>query len=426
MKHTELNRAEHIFNPWLDSRSIRRQNATRGYSKHSLSLSNSAPSLLRVPQINRPILASDKQLAKFIAVRKEKKEMSIYESLRRGGSEGMNDFGLGESFKSYPRMPVLNAYQPAQIVGLTPPDKRPSVETLNLMPPFERFFIECALPPELQFNAVNFANDVNNKGRVLTFDERVTEIGLDVSIHRDAKYVHTPEELRPKTHLICKPFYLVGNVPAAGIDPLCVSNFQIYIALGADGFPVPVPGATPASMDEIFRENSTAFWVGQDGEAYSVTVRHRTSPEAWQEALGEGLNLARAYEKTVSQFADFLPLLYAINSLHNKRTVLSTVQPSRQVRRAAQRGGQTPPDQKTIVVKDFVTIMQGARKSQAQGNSHPLGETIGHWRRYGVDGRQGLLFGKYRGTFFVPSFLRGNPDKGATDHDYVLKVGTAA
>lgn len=23
MKHTELNRAEHVFNPWLDSRSIR-------------------------------------------------------------------------------------------------------------------------------------------------------------------------------------------------------------------------------------------------------------------------------------------------------------------------------------------------------------------------------------------------------------------
>jgi hypothetical protein len=74
MKYTEVNRADHIFNPWLDSRSIRRLNAAQEYSKHSLSLSNSAPSLLRVPQINRTILTSDKQSAKFIAVRKEKKK----------------------------------------------------------------------------------------------------------------------------------------------------------------------------------------------------------------------------------------------------------------------------------------------------------------------------------------------------------------
>ena len=351
--------------------------------------------------------------------------MSIYESLRKGASEGMNDFGSGDRFKGYPRMPVLNADQPSQIVGLTPPDKRPSVETLNLAPPFERFFIECALPPELRYNADSFAGD-GDKGRGLIFDELVVEIGLDISIHRDAKYVHTPEERRPKTHLSCQPYYVVKN-PPKGTDPLCFSNFSIYIGIGADGFPVQIPEATPASMDEAFRENSTAFWVGQDGEAYSVMVRYQASPESWQKAISDGrLNPELAYKKAVSQFADFLPLLYAINWLHNKRTVLSTVQHSRQMRRAAQRNGQTPPDQKTIVVKDFVTIMQGARKSQAQGNSHPLGETIGHWRRYGVDGRQGLLFGKYRGTFFVPSFLRGNPDKGATDHDYVLKVGQAA
>ncbi len=91
--------------------------------------------------------------------------MSIYESLRAG----MNDFGQGDRFKGYPRMPVLNADQPAQIVGLTPPDKRPSVETLNLAPPFERFFIECALPPELRYNADSFAGD-GDKGRGLIFD----------------------------------------------------------------------------------------------------------------------------------------------------------------------------------------------------------------------------------------------------------------
>jgi hypothetical protein len=341
--------------------------------------------------------------------------VSIYESLRTG----MNEFGYADSFKSYPRMPVLNADQPAQTVGLTSPDKRPSVETLNLAPPFERFFIECALPPELQFKTVNA------DGEAVSYGETVREIGLDVRTNYNAKYVLTPAGQQPKMHLSCLPFYVADNAPAKH-DPLCISNFCIHIGLGADGFPVPVD-ATPAKLEEIFRETSATFWVGQDGTAYSVMVKHRGSEVAgaWEKAT-KAMNLQLAHKQMASQFEEFLPLLYAINSLHNKRTVLATAQHSRQVRRAAQRGGHQPPDQKTIVVKDFVTIMQGARKAQAEGNSHPLGETIGHWRRYGVDGRTGLLFGKYRGTFFVPSFLRGNPDKGATDHDYILKARAAA
>jgi hypothetical protein len=345
--------------------------------------------------------------------------MSIYESLRTG----MNDFGHGDRFEGYPRMPVLNADQPAQIVGLTSPDKRPSIETLNLMPPFGRFFIECALPPELQFKVSNRVGDSD-----VTLHQMVREVGLDVSIHHNAKYSLTPAEQRPKKHFSCQPFYVTDSDPTKH-DPLCKSNFHIYIGLGADGFPAPIPDANPAMLEKVFRENGTAFWVGLDGTAYNVMAHHQGSIRAgaWEKAINEGMDLPLVHEQTVSQFELFLPLLYAINSLHNRRTVLSIVQNSRQVRRAAQRSGQQPPDQKTIVVKDFVTIMQGARKAQAEGNNHPLGETIGHWRRYGVDGRTGLLFGKYRGTFFVPSFLRGNPDKGATDHDYVLKsTGVAA
>jgi hypothetical protein len=357
-------------------------------------------------------------LTKFIAVRKEKKEMSIYESLR----SGFNDFGHGDSCHGYPRMPVLDADQPAQIVALTAPDKRPSIETLNLMPPFERFFIECVLPPELHM-AAGFTTDGNHD----LYNQPISEIGLDINIHRDAKYVHTPEEKRPKTHLSCQPYYVVKN-PPKGTDPLCKSSMHIYITLDADGIPTPIPEATPESLTAAFRENGKAFLVGQDGQVYGVMAHHRgvAKPGAWAAALEKGLNLESAFQTTVWQFDLFLQLLYAINSLHNKRTVLSTVQHSRQVRRAAQRNNQQPPDQKTIVIKDFVTVIQGPRNARAEGVEYPLGKVIGHWRRYGVDGRTGLLFGKYRGTFFVPSFLRGNPDRGETDHDYVLKAGAAA
>ncbi len=367
--------------------------------------------------------------AKFIAVQKEKKEVSIYESLRTG----MNDFGYGDRSKGYPRMPVLNADQPAQIVGLTSPDKRPSIETLNLMPPFDRFFIEAVLPSELRFKVSNVVQTYSNMpvgtaAEIASFESTVLEIGFDVRIDHDAKYDLTPEELRPTTHLVCQPYYAVDK-PPKGADPLCKSNFVIYIGLGEDGFPAPIPSVTPETLDKTYHETGVVFWVGQDGQAYNVLVHHAGAAKkgAWEDAIKKGIDLEAVHTQIEEQYAEYLPLLYAINSLHNKRTVLQTLQHSRQVRRAAQRNNQQPPDQKTIVIKDFVTVIQGARKAQAEGVEYPLGEVIGHWRRYGVDGRTGLLFGKYRGTFFVPSFLRGNPDKGATDHDYVLKCkGVAA
>jgi hypothetical protein len=61
MKNTEVNRTEHIFNPWWDSRAIRRRNASQGHSKHSLPPSNFAVSPLRAPQINRAKLISDRK-----------------------------------------------------------------------------------------------------------------------------------------------------------------------------------------------------------------------------------------------------------------------------------------------------------------------------------------------------------------------------
>src|SRR5208283_305398 len=360
--------------------------------------------------------------------------MSIYESLRTG----MNDFGYGDRFKGYARMPVLNADQPAQIVGLTPPDKRPSVETLNLMPPFERFFIECALPPELRFETSTSVMEPGGAKTVL--HETVVEIGMDVSVehhdHGDDKDI--PPEQRTKWHMRCLPFYKTDSDPAQH-DPLCVSNFELFISLRADGFPALVTKATPEALDGAFLTHGTALWVGQDGNAYSVVARHRGGgTAAWKQKLMEiGVELqplpvpqgggvteitrvnfpaaktfeesmeivSGLYRQTVAQFEMYLPLLYAINSLHNKRTVLSTVQHSRQVRRAAQRNSQQPPDQKTIVIKDFVTVMRGARKARAEGHQFPLGEVIGHYKTYGRDGNPGL-FGKYAGTWFWGSFLR--------------------
>jgi len=100
--------------------------------------------------------------------------MSIYESLRLSSD---NDFGAAGRLGKYPRIPVLNADQPAEIVGLTAPDKRPSPETLNLAPPFGRFFVECRLPKSLQFQT----SHGTEKGKSL--ESTVLEVGPATPTH---------------------------------------------------------------------------------------------------------------------------------------------------------------------------------------------------------------------------------------------------
>jgi hypothetical protein len=338
--------------------------------------------------------------------------MSIYESLV---SDPVNDFGT-ERLGKFPRIPCLNADQPATIVGLTTPEKRPSVENLNLAPPFGHFFIECSLPKSLR---PVLKNSVSGAG-ISTYQTAV-EIGLKVRTDDDpTRYIETSgDEIHPHWNLLCQPFSKSDLLEMPGVSPLVISNFYLYIGLGKDGFPLSLPGSE-GLFDELFLKSGALPWIGQDGKAYLVLAGHRY----WQEIVKEMEQTERAREAVREginrQFEIYLPLLYAINSIHNKRTEIVPNQPSRQVRRHAARTGNQPPDHRTITIKDYIRIYGDARKAQDAGNPYPLGEVIGHWRNYGVNGRKGLLFGKYAGTFFVPSFLKGNPNKGATDHDYVI------
>jgi hypothetical protein len=50
----------------------------------------------------------------------------------------------------------------------------------------------------------------------------------------------------------------------------------------------------------------------------------------------------------------------------------------------------------------------------------PLTSVVGHFARYGVDGR-GLLFGKYAGRFWIPQHARGKKELGVNVNDYDLK-----
>lgn len=365
--------------------------------------------------------------------RQEQKEtMSIYDSLRTGD----NDFGDGAPVtKGYPQMPCLNADQPAAIVGLTAPDKRPSIETLNLAPPFERFFIEAVLPPELRFKITSTSGSPEtgkvpgvSVPRATVVESEVIELGLDVAISfYPAKSssllgMHAAVDLTinaTKWVVNCTPYCLTNF--GFKNNSLVRSDFIITLGLGADGFPVPMPHEIIKNAALLFERRGSALWVGKDGEPYSVIAGHRQAgTAAWKSLVeSEYYDLSTLFAQTVRQFQQHMPLLYGINSLHDKRTVVATAKPSRQMRRASKRTGQAQVDHKTIVVKDYVEIMRSARKAQSEGNQFPLTQTIGHFRKYGVEGR-GKLFGKYSGTFFVPSFLRGDKSKGETEHDYIV------
>lgn len=341
--------------------------------------------------------------------------MGIYEELHRKDNEFILAKGVTTHVPRLPRMPVLDANQPTRIVAFTAPDKRPSIESLNLAPPFAQFFIEASIPPDMQHTAHSISLAVvRGKVQECVLSQPVTDIAMRVSVveHSGEWELHA-EVTKPRWMLECQCYYNIVHP----IDPLCLSDFQFMFVLGDDGFPVSVHPDVP---EGLFTSSGIGTWVGADGNPYSVYCRHSFVDALRIRQLDAHL-LTELRFRLQDELRKFLPLLYAINSLHSKRTEIVTVPPTRQQRRhAARTGGQQPPDRRTIVVKDFVRIFRNAQRAKTEGNKYPLHEVIGHWRSYGANGRKGLLFGKYAGTFFVPSFSKGNPDVGATDHDYRL------
>lgn len=112
----------------------------------------------------------------------------------------------------------------------------------------------------------------------------------------------------------------------------------------------------------------------------------------------------------------------ALNFLGASNVEVAEPQRPRPARRRLARTGVTV---QTIVVRP------PGKQRAAQSAPRPIeaGEQVfspvrGHWVRYGVEGREGLLFGKYSGKFWVPAHIRGEADGG--QRDYVLKPGAVA
>jgi hypothetical protein len=85
---------------------------------------------------------------------------------------------------------------------------------------------------------------------------------------------------------------------------------------------------------------------------------------------------------------------------------------------------------RTGVTVQTIVVRPPGKRRIGGGGARPIdaSEAVfspvrGHFARYGVEGREGLLFGKYAGKFWVPSHVRGADD--ADPKDYVLRPRTA-
>lgn len=83
---------------------------------------------------------------------------------------------------------------------------------------------------------------------------------------------------------------------------------------------------------------------------------------------------------------------------------------------------------KTRVQVQTIVIRPPGKRYAKSAAARPIdaAETVltpvrGHWARYGVEGREGLLFGKYAGKYWIPAFARGAGDP--EPRNYVLRPG---
>lgn len=112
--------------------------------------------------------------------------------------------------------------------------------------------------------------------------------------------------------------------------------------------------------------------------------------------------------------------LLAISFLHCKNVYLHDVKPPLQtVHNKAQKRRGVKPYQpvpyKVLDIRPMREVLRTEGQSERVGTKKALHIARGHFRHY-ENGRG--LFGKYKGTFWVPQHIRGSKEQGVTTKDY--------
>ena len=113
--------------------------------------------------------------------------------------------------------------------------------------------------------------------------------------------------------------------------------------------------------------------------------------------------------------ADVVAALTAVCFAHCKGTTIEEHQPTRQVKRTAQRTGKPVFSFHTIDIHPSTTILKSEGHVSENGLARALHICRGHFAHYTTEHP---LFGKYTGTFYKPMHVRGSAKQGIAVKDY--------
>jgi hypothetical protein len=117
---------------------------------------------------------------------------------------------------------------------------------------------------------------------------------------------------------------------------------------------------------------------------------------------------------------EIIVALTSICFAHCRGTEIQEHQPSRQVRRAAQRSGKPFFSFHTIDIQPATRVLREDGDVAKNGMAKALHICRGHFAHYTKDKP---LFGKYVGTVYRPMHVRGSVEQGIACKDYQVKVG---
>src|SRR6266571_8543192 len=145
--------------------------------------------------------------------------------------------------------------------------------------------------------------------------------------------------------------------------------------------------------------------VAEDGRFINVIARQPFNPYREPEP-----------EKRIAEFYnEGLVALLAICFAHCKGTEIKEHQPSRQVRRAAERAGKPVFTFHTIDIEPSRQVLRTEGHISENGLTRALHICRGHFAHYTTEKP---LFGKYAGTFYRPMHIRGTAEAGISVKDY--------
>jgi hypothetical protein len=187
------------------------------------------------------------------------------------------------------------------------------------------------------------------------------------------------------------------------------TEIEVYVRLGK---------AEPMKSD--------AKWyikIGDDGKLLDVDNGRGNPVTGQKRSVINVLCMEDYYEMSQNlKVLGILPSLFAISLLHCKNVELKTqIPPAPLSKKYEKKHGFPLVRYKILEIEPMKRILRTEGQSGTLGLKHALHICRGHFKTFGSDKR---LFGKYEGTYWWESHVRGNPAQGIVVKDYSINPPT--